>query len=209
MARSMNVHARLEDHMPALEPHRHTIHPTLIKSRFEPAKPRLLPACRVSAYGAHTSLVLADRVEWVDRLVSHLAVTFELIEALALIQWQLRNVSFSAIQHTFGEMTCEAAAYGEYVIARLRDCGSKVERSIFQFNAPVTAGGHIDFAQCLIAVRDRADQLALLASEVHGVLDRACEEGDYATAKLITDLLSRTDRVTRMIEKNIPRDANF
>lgn len=173
------------------------------------AAANVLSTCRVSAYGAHTSLVLSDRVELVERLVMHLAVSLELLDTLALVQWQLRNVSFSAIQHTFADMTTEAANYGEYVIARIRDCGSKVERSIFPFTSPLTAAGQVDFAKCLISIRERTDQMAALASHVHWALDRACEEGDYATSTLITELLSRTDRVVRMIEKNVPRDANF
>jgi DNA-binding ferritin-like protein len=198
MASSLKLHARLEDQVPVV-----------ITSLEKCAPPPVLMACRVSLYGAHTSLVLADRVELVDRLVEHLSVTFDVIEALARVQWRLRTVSFSAIQRTFGDMTGEAVAYGEYVIARIRDCGSKVERSIFQFNVPATTGGPIDFAQCLLTILDRTDKLASLANDLHPVVDRACEEGDLATSKLITELLWRTDRMVRMVQTTVPRDANF
>lgn len=166
-----------------------------------------LSDCRVSFYGAHISLIKEDRIELVEYLVRHLTVTLDLLEDLKLVEWRLRSVSFSAIQHMFGEMISDTAEYAEHVFARIRDCGGKVDKSLLNFEAPVQFENAPDFSACLTNIRDRIDVIAGFANQVHGYIDQAYAQGDYATSTLITEILSKAEPIIRRVDSQLPRDS--
>ncbi|WP_322617581.1 hypothetical protein [Pseudomonas sp. BIC9C] len=161
---------------------------------------------RVSHYGAHTSLFMADRIELVDLLQNHLSTALDILAQVKLGQQKLRNVSFISVQQLFHRIAGANLDYAEFITRRIRDLGG------FSEPAALMSALYSDndtqnsqrFGSCIQSIHQGASQLCALGARLSFYRDRAIGGKDDASTRFIEECSRRTARFTSLIQDNLP-----
>jgi DNA-binding ferritin-like protein len=165
-------------------------------------------ANRMSQYGAHHSLLVAERMELVELLQEHLMVALDLRQYVNSLEARLRNVSFVDLRqlfHRIGEATRDCT---EFLSERIHDLGALAERSVMSvlYQTDEDAWRNLNFAACIWHINARAETLARFAPQARDLMDRAVVNGDYASLHLITDCIHQISQLVALIHINIPAE---
>jgi DNA-binding ferritin-like protein len=161
--------------------------------------------CRVSAYGAHISLSRIGRTELVDAMRQHLGANVDLLDQLKMVQRQLGHPGFAVMKQPFDAIAELTTRTIEYLCARIKDFGGMPERALLaSLRAPTQHSREIPFADALTNIHSRVQDLASFARQIQPVTQRASRYGDYATAALVTEMLSHSEAIIQAIKLNIP-----
>lgn len=161
--------------------------------------------CRVSFYGAHTSLTSRERADLVNHLLLHLSGAEDLQANLEQAQWRLRSVTFTEIHSVFATIATSAKNYSEQLRLRIKDFGGVAPRST-SAGLPRQAGTDAgpSFPLCIENIGTHVSFLSTLAHHLSPFVERAHSGGDYATSTSITKLLTTSRRLTELVSENIP-----
>lgn len=163
----------------------------------------------VSLCGAHLSLDRSSRIDLVDFLKDHLLVICEFLDQVTRAKWQLRNISFVALQILLEEIESCSLLHAEQLGRQIKSLGGIADhRLLSALNAPLHDVPEHSFGHCLNDIHRRTDAIVGLASQLQQAIDAAVARDDSATAKLITAFLSRTQRIIGLVETAIPRTSN-
>jgi DNA-binding ferritin-like protein len=165
-------------------------------------------ANRMSQYGAHDSLLVAERMELVELLQEHLMTALDLRQYVNSLEARLRNVSFVDLRqlfHRIGEATRDCA---DFLSERIHDLGALAERSVMSvlYQNDADTWRNLNFAACIWHINARAETLTRFAPHARGFMDRAVVNGDYASLHLITDCIHQISQLVALIQINIPAE---
>ncbi|WP_166363402.1 hypothetical protein [Pseudomonas akapageensis] len=161
---------------------------------------------RVSHYGAHTSLVRADRIEMVDLLQDHLSTALDMLAQVKLGQQRLRNVSFIAVQQLFHRIASANLDYVEFITLRIRDLGGFTEPAMLMsaLYCDNETRKSQPFGACIQCIHQGASQLCALGARLGFYRDRAIGGKDGASIRFIEECVWRTVCFTSLIQDNLP-----
>lgn len=165
-------------------------------------------ATRMSQYGAHDALLIAERMELVELLQEHLMAALDLRQYVNSLEARLRNVSFVDLRqlfHRIGEATRDCA---DFLSERIHDLGALAERSVMSvlYQNDEDTWRNLNFAACIWHINARAETLTRFAPQARGFMDRAVVNGDYASLHLITDCIYQISQLVALVQINIPAE---
>jgi len=163
-------------------------------------------AWRVSHYGAHTSLLTADRVEIVDLLQDTLCSALTILGQVKLGQLKLRNVSFIAVQQLFHRLSKANLDYIEFLTQRIDDLGGYSESTalmsaLYSVNEQPESQR---FALCIQIIHQGASQLCVHNVKLREYRDHAFGSKDHASTRFFEECMRHTARFASLIQDNLP-----
>jgi hypothetical protein len=161
---------------------------------------------RISRYGAHTSLSIAERVEIIEALTGLLGSALTLLAQLKRGQQQLHNVSFLPVQQLFHRLVRASGGYTDFLAMAISDLGGYAETAaLYQLN---DVAEPVCFADCLSGICRSARRLQAADILLRDYQECATANKDNASRRLFEACTRHNARLLAMIEDNIPPDES-
>lgn len=159
---------------------------------------------RISRYGAHTSLSIAERVEIIDALTQTLSTTLGILAQLKRGQQKLHNVSFLPVQQLFHRLVRANTDYAEFLVTGITDLGGFVESAaLYSLNDTHEPQC---FADCLTGICRGMRRLRAVDALLHDYRDCAIANKDTASKRFFEECTRRTARFLVLIEDSLSQE---
>jgi hypothetical protein len=157
---------------------------------------------RISRYGAHTSLSIAERVEIIDVLTDTLGTALTLLAQLTRAEQVLHNVSFLPVQQLFHRLVRASADYADFLVTSITDLGGYAESAAL-YNLNEIREPQC-FADCLAGVHQGACRLRAVDALLRDYCECAIANKDNASKRLLGECTRHNAFFLSLIENNLP-----
>jgi hypothetical protein len=156
---------------------------------------------RISRYGAHTSLSIAERVEIIDALRDMLGTALGILALIRRGQQKLHNVSFLPIQQLFHRLMRANTDYVDFLAIRITDLGGYAETaalySLNDIRQPRC------FADCVQGIHQGTRRLRAADILLRDYCECAIANKDNASKRLFAECTQRNEQFISLIENNL------
>jgi len=159
---------------------------------------------RISRYGAHTSLSIAERVEIIDALTQTLSTTLGILAQLKRGQQKLHNVSFLPVQQLFHRLVRTNTDYAQFLVTGITDLGGYAESaSLYALNDTHEAQC---FADCLTGICQGTRRLRAFDALLRDYRECAIANKDNASKRFFEECTRHTAQFLLLIEDNLSHE---
>jgi hypothetical protein len=156
---------------------------------------------RISRYGAHTSLSIAERVEIIDILTDILSTALALLAQLKRGQQKLRNVSFLPVQQLFHRLVRANTAYADFLATGISDLGGYTETAaLYSLNDTDEPSC---FADCVQGIDQGTNRLRASDALLRDYCECAIANKDNASKRFFEECTRRNAHLISLIEDNL------
>lgn len=156
---------------------------------------------RISRYGAHSSLSIAERVEIIDALSDTLGAAMSMLAQLQRAQQTLHNVSFLPVQQLFHRLVRANTGYGDFLATAITDLGGYAETAAL-YNLNEIREPQC-FADCLAGIAKGARRLRAADALLRDYRECAVANKDNASRRFFEECTRQNGRFLSLIENNL------